>query len=298
MTKSVLWQQGATFPAQLDRQLIQSTWPVPGRLGGGMAVTVSTGRGVNIASGTFVVALGSNNGSALCVSDAVEVQTFAAAPGSGSSRIDLLICQVHDPALDAGSTFAFTFDIVLGTASSSPVPPAVPARAGVLAQVTSVGGQANLAQSNIAMTSRANPNIAYGTAGISGNLVNGLSGTYLNLGTVGMTYNSGPQLVVITPGLYVMHTDVTLNGNMAVNNSGGFWEVTHTLNGANAWAAAGGRGSSGFTGGAYPSANAHDRFMCNAGDVLSMALTGSGMNTGQAINGGLFTATLLQPTNI
>ena len=297
MTKSVLWQQGATFPAQLDRQLIQSTWPVPGRLGGGMAVTVSTGRGVNIASGTFVVALGSNNGSALCVSDAVEVQTFAAAPGSGSSRIDLLICQVHDPALDAGSTFAFTFDIVLGTASSSPVPPAVPARAGVLAQVTSVGGQANLAQSNIAMTSRANPNIAYGTVGISGTLANGASGTFSNLGTVGMTYTSGASLTVITPGLYELHSDVTLTAPMQANNSGALWQITHQLNGAQAWAPAGGRGSSGFTM-PYPSANAHDRFMCNAGDIVAMTLAGTGMNTGQAINGGLFTATLLQPTNL
>lgn len=149
MTKSALWQQLATYPAQLDRQLIASAWPVPGRLTG-MAVTVSTGRVVNIAPGSFVVPLAAGAGSALCISDAVETATFAAAPGSGSSRIDLLVVQVHDIALDSGSSNGFTFDVVLGTASSTPAPPTVPARAAVLAYVTSVGGQANLTQANIA----------------------------------------------------------------------------------------------------------------------------------------------------
>jgi hypothetical protein len=106
---------------------------------------------VSIAAGKFAVALGGNNASALCISDAAATASFAAAPGSGSSRIDLLVLTVHDPTIDAGSTNGFTFDIVLGTASSSPVPPATPADAAVLAQVTSVGGQANLAQSNIVM---------------------------------------------------------------------------------------------------------------------------------------------------
>lgn len=152
MTRYALWQQLVTYPAAVDRLVPEAVWPMPGRLIG-MAVTVGAGRVVNIAAGKFVVPLGGGNGSALCVSDAVETATFAAAPGAGANRIDLLIVQVHDSAIDSGGANGFTFDVLQGTPAASPAPPAVPARAGVLAQVTSIGGQANLAQSNIALAS-------------------------------------------------------------------------------------------------------------------------------------------------
>ena len=148
MTRSALWQQLATYPAQLDRQLLATLWPIPGRLTG-MAVTVSTGRVVNIAPGAFVVPLAAGAGSALAISDAIETATFPAAPASGSNRIDNLIVQIHDVALDAGSSNGFTFDVTVGAVAASPVAPAVPARALVLAQVYSHGAQANLAQVDI-----------------------------------------------------------------------------------------------------------------------------------------------------
>jgi hypothetical protein len=149
MTRYALWQQLVTYPAEVDRLLIEAAWPMPGRLRG-MLVTVATGRDVNIAAGKFVVPLGAGMGSALCVSDAVETATFADAPGAGASRIDLLVVQVRDMAIDAVTVNGFTFDVIEGAPAASPVPPAVPARALALAAVTSVGGQANLAQSNIA----------------------------------------------------------------------------------------------------------------------------------------------------
>ena len=148
MTRSALWQQLVTYPASLDRQLIASKWPTPCVVTG-MAITVGTGRVVNIAPGSAAVALGAGAGSALAYSDAIETATFAAAPGSGSSRIDLLTVQIQDNAIDAGGINGFAFAVVAGTASATPVPPAVPARALAIAQVLSVGGQANLAQSNI-----------------------------------------------------------------------------------------------------------------------------------------------------
>ena len=85
----------------------------------------------------------------LCISDAVEAVTFPAAPASGVNRIDSPIVQVHDAVIDAGSANGFTFDIVSGSTSSSPSFPVIPARAELLATVSAIGGQANIAQANI-----------------------------------------------------------------------------------------------------------------------------------------------------
>jgi hypothetical protein len=93
--------------------------------------------------------------------------TLAAAPPSGQSRIDLVVCLVRDPDLDGGGSADFVFSVVAGTpaalgAETKPadgeledgelegvepfagVAPAVPANALVMTQVTVPGGAANL----------------------------------------------------------------------------------------------------------------------------------------------------------
>jgi hypothetical protein len=205
MAQYVLWQQQVAYPAQQDRQLMAALWPRSGVVSG-MAVTVTTGRGVNIAAGQFVVALGGSNASALCISDAAATVSFPAAPASGSNRIDLLVLTVHDPTIDAGSTNGFTFDVVVGVASSSPVPPATPADAAVLAQVISIGGQANLAQSNIvAPFSSVVPPASYSAGSLAADLAlpNGVATVVLQTGTlpVGVwKIDAGMQLTASTDG--------------------------------------------------------------------------------------------------
>jgi hypothetical protein len=286
MAQYVLWQQQVAYPAQQDRQLLGALKPFSGAFMG-MAVTVGTGRVVNIAPGSFVVALSGTNGSALCISDAAATATFAAAPGSGSSRIDLLVCTVHDPTIDAGSTNGFTFDVVLGTASSSPVPPATPANAGVLAQVTSVGGQANLAQSNIVPADIAAG--IYGTATLTpgtGNMSNNaqfLAGTANALR--GVTYVS-PNFGIQHAGLYLVTYAATMNGNGG-NPATAYFQGDVYKNGA---ATQAGMHAMGFMG-PWPSISFSDQMFCVPGDTLAPTWNGAGMTAACALSNGRFSVT-------
>ena len=279
MTKSALWQQLATYPAQLDRQLIASKWPNPGALVG-MGVTVGAGRIVNIAPGSFVVALGAGMGSALCVSDAIETATFAAAPGAGSSRIDLLVTQVHDMALDAGGANGFTFDVVTGVPAASPVAPAVPARAGVLARVTSVGGQANLAQANIAHGDIAAA--AWGMCFFAGNSITNTVGPLAGSGFqgAGMAYAS-PNFTIQHPGLYLARMTITLAGNGG-NPQAAYWQPAFYQNGVTLTT---GR-NVGDLYGPWPTMNTTETIVAAPGDLITPYMQGAQLNTSVSINSG------------
>jgi hypothetical protein len=100
---------------------------------------------VQAAPGTVAVPLQSGAGCALCRWDANETPTIATAPPTGNSRIDLVIVQVRDNALDAGANNDFIVTTVTGTpAASNPAVPAVPTNALALAQVLVPGAAANL----------------------------------------------------------------------------------------------------------------------------------------------------------
>jgi hypothetical protein len=100
---------------------------------------------VSAAPGTVAVPLQSGAGCALCRWDANETPTVATAPPTGNSRIDLVIVQVRDNALDAGANNDFIVTTVTGTpAASNPAVPATPTNAYVLAQVLVPGAAANL----------------------------------------------------------------------------------------------------------------------------------------------------------
>jgi hypothetical protein len=85
------------------------------------------------------------------------VVTLAAAPVAGSSRIDLVVLQVRDNALDAGGNNDFVFQAITGTvATPGPGPvPAVPNNAYPMGQLTIPGGAANL--NGVAVTNRRVP---------------------------------------------------------------------------------------------------------------------------------------------
>lgn len=137
-----LWQQAGVYPASLDRQLLQTIWPNGGTSGAVPAVVANT-MDVNIPVGRVVVPLTAGQGDALCVWDAAEVVTLAAA--SAQPRIDLIVLQVRDNALDAGPNNDFLFTSVMGTpAASNPAVPATPANAYAMAHVLVPANAANL----------------------------------------------------------------------------------------------------------------------------------------------------------
>ena len=141
------WLQVPTYSASQDRRLIGAIWPAPAA--SGCAVSVATAMTVNIAAGQVAVPTSNNTGSVLCSSDAVEQVTLAAAPGSGSNRIDLVICQARGNDIDGGANNDFVFSVVTGTAAASPAVPAVPANAVALAQILVPGGSAQVTAANI-----------------------------------------------------------------------------------------------------------------------------------------------------
>ena len=144
-----LWLQAGSYPGAYDRRLIGAIWPTAAVQG--CAVSASSAMNMNIAPGTVVAPTANNTGSVLCYSDAVEVVTATAAPASGQSRIDLVVCQPRGNDLDGGTKNDCVLAVVAGVAATpgSQVAPAVPVGAVALAQVAIAGGSAAIVAGNI-----------------------------------------------------------------------------------------------------------------------------------------------------
>jgi hypothetical protein len=101
---------------------------------------------ISVPPGTAAVPLQAGQGTALCVWDAAEVVTLAAATHpAGQTRIDLVVAQVRDNAIDGGANNDFVFASVTGVpAASNPAVPAVPTNAYAVCQVLVPGAVANL----------------------------------------------------------------------------------------------------------------------------------------------------------
>jgi hypothetical protein len=139
-----LWQQGGNYSASLDRSLMATVWPIGGVLAAAPITTVLSTMQVSLAADTALVPI-AGGGCALCRWSTAEVATLAASPATGQSRIDLVVCQVRDNALDSGGNNDFIFSAVTGVpAVSNPVRPNVPANALGMCAVTVVGGTAVL----------------------------------------------------------------------------------------------------------------------------------------------------------
>lgn len=143
------WLQAGSYAAGVDRRLIGALWPSAAV--SGCAVTFASAMTVNIAAGQVAVPTSNGTGSLLCSSDAVEQVTLAAAPGSGTNRIDLVVCQARGNDVDGGSNNDFLFAAVTGTPAASPAAPAVPANAVALARILVPGGSAAITPANITM---------------------------------------------------------------------------------------------------------------------------------------------------
>jgi hypothetical protein len=147
-----LWQQGGAYPAAVDRGLLSALWPTSGSTGAAPFVVNNTMQ-VSIPAGSAAVALSGGAATVFCRWDAAEPIASPAAPPVGQSRIDLIVLQVRDTALDAGANNDFIFQCIPGVPSAgTPAVPAVPNNAYAICQYTVPGGAANL--NGVAITDR------------------------------------------------------------------------------------------------------------------------------------------------
>jgi hypothetical protein len=125
---------------------------VRGDLGGGMVVTASgsPSLALNVASGVVIIpgSEGTKQGVYICVNDATEVVTMAAAHAS-LPRIDLVVARIQD-SFYSGASDTWTLEPVTGTANSTPVAPSAPANSIILATITRSAADDTIASGDIA----------------------------------------------------------------------------------------------------------------------------------------------------
>lgn len=208
-----LWEQAGSYAASVDRRLIGTIWPTA--YVSGCLVTVAAGTmNMNIAAGAVVAPASNNTGSVLCYSDAVEVVTSPTAPGSGTNRYDVVVCQPRGNDLDGGSNNDFIFSVVSGTASASPTVPATPAGAVAIAQVLVIGASAALSSANL---TDLRPVLAAPRAILNRTV---LSSSFMGIGA-----GPPPQTLVTTPSLYIpANRRIVLVGHVYAEflNNGGY----------------------------------------------------------------------------
>ncbi len=146
---SPAWIQALTYSAQQDRLVaLAATRPgvvdvndlLVSQRAAGTNMSVDIAAGVCVIAGTDIA----NQGNYVCRSTAVENRTINAAPGAGTSRIDVVYAQVRDAAASGGAFNDWIIAVQTGTAAASPVPPAIPASALQLAYVTVASGVASI----------------------------------------------------------------------------------------------------------------------------------------------------------
>lgn len=153
MTINPLWLQEIDYPARIDRIAYDSIW-TEGIIGSGdLAVTQSspTAMTVRIAAGTAVITGDdqTDQGKYLVKSDAATTGVaIGAAPGSGQ-RNDLIVLRVRDTNAGVGVNDDAILEVVVGTPSGSPVDPATPDSALLLARVRVPAGTSAITTSLI-----------------------------------------------------------------------------------------------------------------------------------------------------
>lgn len=132
-----LFSQGGVYSARVTRGLLAnlltegvlSGFAVSQR-GAGANFSVDVTLGQAVVEGDDET----NQGNYLCVSTATENVVVSAAPGS-NSRYDIVVLQVNDPTAGGSAGDDFTIEVIAGTASGSPTPPAVPDSALLIATI-------------------------------------------------------------------------------------------------------------------------------------------------------------------
>lgn len=130
-----LWMQNDTFTGSQDRALVDNLWGADGVINvGDLAVSqraAGTNMSVDVASGVGVVTGDDTTAQGKYLIRHLSGPTnvpLTTAPGTGQSRIDLIVARIRDAAVIGGANNDFIFDKVTGTAAStgSQVAPALP----------------------------------------------------------------------------------------------------------------------------------------------------------------------------
>jgi hypothetical protein len=280
-----LWQQGGSYAASTDRGLMSTLWPSGGVTGGAVSAVTNT-MTVSVAPGVVAVPLQAGQGVALCRWDAAEVPpALAAAPPSGQSRIDVIVAQVRDNALDAGGNNDFVFAVVTGTPATtgSQVAPATPTNAYAMAQVLVGPGVANLNAATITdKRGGLAPHRLVGRMTVSA--PTGFGGTLTTIGNMvldtavscGLVVASAAWLYVPVAGLYRVSVAATITGTTGGSppSSAGYVNIYAQVNGANV------RTYNGFTPASAiqnPTYAFTDILALNANDSVSLAAQGGAL---------------------
>jgi hypothetical protein len=129
----------APFSGRSGRQVNNSGLAVTVDPTGAGSVTVSQGAGV-IYDGAYAI-----QGAWRFATSGAKTVALAARPGSGTSRIDLVVARIYDSALaGAGSAKELKIEVVTGSANATPSAPALPPLSLLLSTltVTSTSGAA------------------------------------------------------------------------------------------------------------------------------------------------------------
>lgn len=148
-----VWLQGGTYPARVDRQLVDALWTEGVIYDSSTSLKVSQrGAGANnscdVAVGRAIIT-GDNisyQGKYLAVSETIVNVVFSAAPVAGT-RIDLLYLQINDPTSGGGAGDNAVLDVVVGPGGATV--PATPSSAIPLATVLRTVGDVSITNSMI-----------------------------------------------------------------------------------------------------------------------------------------------------
>lgn len=152
--KDPLWMQNLEYTAAEDRTLIGALFSEgvvgpndlvvgPRAAGANMSVDVSIGSAVILGDD------GPDQGSYLVQNTAIVNRSVGAAPSAGLTRIDLVVATIRDAAVIGGVNNDWVVTVIAGTASATPVAPAVPASSIALATVTVPNGLASVTSGQI-----------------------------------------------------------------------------------------------------------------------------------------------------
>lgn len=243
-----LWLQNIDYPARIDRTVFDQLW-TEGVLGlSSLQVTQSapTGMSVQVAAGVAVIQGDDQpfQGKYLVRGESATTGVaIAAAPGTGT-RYDLVVLRVNDSNAGGPAGDDAVVQVIAGTASSTPVDPAVPTTALVLARVRVPAGTGAITnaliddlrtEARLANTSPSGTVVAFaGSVVPSGYLLcNGQAvstSTYADLyAAIGNTYDtSGGQAA---PGAGLFRVPI-MTGRIAVGQNAGTFAVLGSTGGA------------------------------------------------------------------
>lgn len=276
---------GLTYDAIAFRHPITSLLNANGGIiaSGDLAVSAQStpNMSVSVAVGSCWVPANSEayQGMYYFINDAAYNVTIPAA--DSSPRIDLIVVQVTDPSVTGTGTAGVSIIDVTGTPASSPVAPATPQNALVLAQVSVAASATSISSSDI--TQETSPAL-FGLQLPYNQLVapNNLARLYATAQTV-ISSGTATQVTGLAQD-YAMGSTTTSNSEIVIGTTG-IYQVSYSI----AWQNGGGAPGSGmylaevyhngsfvrgagtnFTGGYLPRFGGSDLISCVAGDTLQL----------------------------